>query len=172
MTKAPDERVYARFDDVPWATWHPHECATLLFVIRAGQMLLIHKKRGLGAGKINGPGGRLALGELPLHGAVREVQEELCITPTGMRQCGELAFQFTDGLALLVYVFTAAGCDGEPQETEEAIPLWTPLGQIPYDSMWADDRHWFPPMLAGQQFQGQMLFNGDLLLGQHMTINP
>jgi len=34
-----------------------------LFVIRAGQMLLIHKKRGLGAGKINGPDGRLDLGE-------------------------------------------------------------------------------------------------------------
>ena len=51
---------------------------TLLFVIRAGQILLIHKKRGLGAGKINGPGGRLHLGESPLHGAVREVKEELC----------------------------------------------------------------------------------------------
>jgi hypothetical protein len=27
-------------------------------------------------------------------------------------------------------------------------------------------------MLAGRQFQGQMLFDGDLLLGQHMTISP
>jgi hypothetical protein len=39
MTKAHEERVYARFEDVPWATWHPQERATLLFVIRAGQML-------------------------------------------------------------------------------------------------------------------------------------
>jgi hypothetical protein len=34
MIKAPDGRVYARFDDVPWVTWHPQERATLLFVIR------------------------------------------------------------------------------------------------------------------------------------------
>jgi 8-oxo-dGTP diphosphatase len=73
MTTAHNGRVYARFADVPWATWHPQKCVTLLFVIRAGQMLLIHKKRGLGAGKINGPGGRLHLGESPLHTAAREV---------------------------------------------------------------------------------------------------
>ena len=172
MTRGHDRSVCARLEDVPWGTWRPHERATLLFIIRAGQILLIHKKRGLGAGKIIGPGGRLEPGESPLQGAVREVQEELCITPLGVRQCGDLVFQFVDGLAILVYVFTATDCDGEPQETEEAIPIWTPLGQIPYDSMWADDRLWFPLMLAGRQFQGQMLFNGDLLLGQHVTISP
>ncbi len=171
-TTAHDGRVYARFDDVPWTLWHPQERATLLFVIRAGQMLLIHKKRGQGAGKINGPGGRLHLGESPLQGAVREVEEELCVTPIGVRQCGELAFQFADGFAILVYIFTATDCDGEPQETEEAIPMWTPLTQIPYDRMWADDHLWFPLMLSGKQFQGQMLFDGDILLGHHVTLRP
>lgn len=171
-TTAHDGRVYARFDDVPWTLWHPQERATLLFVIRAGQMLLIHKKRGLGAGKINGPGGRLHLGESPLQGAVREVEEELCVTPRGVRQCGELAFQFADGFAILVYIFTATDCDGEPQETEEAIPMWTPLTQIPYDRMWADDHLWFPLMLSGRQFQGQILFDGDILLGHHVTLRP
>ena len=52
------ERV-ARVSDVDWTNWTPTERATLLFVIRDGQMLLIHKKKGLGAGKINGPGGRI-----------------------------------------------------------------------------------------------------------------
>ena len=172
MHKTEDDRRYLRFEDVDWANWQPQERATLLFVIREGQMLLIHKKRGLGAGKINGPGGRLEPGESPLGGAVREVQEELCITPIGGQQCGELAFQFTDGFSILVYIFTATGCDGEPKETEEAIPLWTPLTQIPYDRMWADDRIWFPIMLAERQFQGHILFDGDILLGHHVTICP
>ncbi|MGD2110491.1 MAG: NUDIX domain-containing protein, partial [Phycisphaerae bacterium] len=60
-----------------WSTWRPRQTATLLFVIRAGEILLIRKKRGLGAGKINGPGGRVDPGETPREAAIREVQEEL-----------------------------------------------------------------------------------------------
>ncbi|MBT4161861.1 MAG: NUDIX hydrolase, partial [Gammaproteobacteria bacterium] len=44
---------------IDWENWEPEEVATLLFVVRDGRVLLIRKKRGLGAGKINGPGGRL-----------------------------------------------------------------------------------------------------------------
>ena len=46
-----------------WSTWQPHERANLCFVVRGEEVLLIHKKRGLGAGKINGPGGRIEPGE-------------------------------------------------------------------------------------------------------------
>ena len=51
--------MYTRLQDIAWEHWVPQQRATLLFVLRDGQALLIHKKRGLGAGKINGPGGRL-----------------------------------------------------------------------------------------------------------------
>jgi len=172
MTQPPEGIVYKRLEDVDWANWTPQERATLLFVIRDHQMLLIHKKRGLGAGKINGPGGRLDAGESPLQGAIREVQEELNVTPTGVQPCGELAFQFADGFSILVYIFTAKDCEGELQETDEATPLWIPLTQIPYDRMWADDRIWFPLMLAGKLFQGHLLFDGETLLGHHVTMRP
>jgi 8-oxo-dGTP diphosphatase len=160
MPGAHDGRAYTRLEDVDWANWISQERATLLFVIRHGHILLIHKKRGLGAGKIIGPGGRLDPGESALQSAIREAQEELKITPTGVRQCGELSFQFVDGLSICVYVFTAQDCEGEPQETDEAAPLWIAVEQIPYDHMWADDRVWFPLMLAGQRFQGRFLFDG------------
>ena len=67
--------------DIDWDTWEAKDPATLVFVVKDGQMLLIRKKRGLGAGKINAPGGRLEPGEAPLEAAIREAQEELCITP-------------------------------------------------------------------------------------------
>jgi 8-oxo-dGTP diphosphatase len=137
-------------------------------VIRDGRILLIRKKRGLGAGKINGPGGRIGPGETPLECAIREVREELCVTPVGVRCCGELSFQFLDGLSLHGYVFTASDCEGEPRETEEATPLWTPIGKIPYDEMWADDRLWVPLMLAGTRFEGRFLFDGDRMLGHQI----
>ena len=87
-------RLFRTLQDVDWDNWEPTEHATLLFVVRDGRVLLIRKKRGLGAGKINGPGGRIDDGETPAEAAVREVHEELCITPTQVRQHGELLFQF------------------------------------------------------------------------------
>jgi 8-oxo-dGTP diphosphatase len=61
--------------DIDWASWKAEDPATLVFVVKDGRILLIRKKRGLGAGKINAPGGRLEAGEAPIEGAVREVQE-------------------------------------------------------------------------------------------------
>ncbi len=158
------------FADIDWAHWTPQERATLLFVRQADQVLLIRKKRGLGAGKINGPGGRLDDGESPLHCAIREVEEELCVAPIGVEPRGELAFQFVDGYALYVHVFSATGCEGEPQETAEAAPLWFPIDAIPFDQMWADDRLWFPHMLNAQAFRGRFLFDGDALLGYEIAL--
>lgn len=154
-----------RFDDVDWASWTPGERATILFVVRDGQILLIRKKRGLGAGKVNGPGGRIEPGETPLQGAVREVQEELLVTPTGVEEAGLLRFEFTDGFSMSVHVFMASGCEGEARETDEALPMWTPTDAIPYDEMWPDDAHWLPLMLKGARFEGRFLLDGDILLG-------
>ena len=150
---------------IDWDSWMPQQRATLCFVERAARLLLIHKKRGIGAGKINGPGGRIDPGESALECAVREVREELCVVPTGLGHCGELSFQFVDGLSIHVSVFTATGCDGEPRETDEARPLWVARDEIPYDRMWADDRIWLPIMLDGHCFRGRALFDGDDMLG-------
>ena len=152
-----------RIDDIDWAAWSG-EVATLLFVVRDGQVLLIRKKRGLGAGKVNAPGGRVEGDETPAQCAVREVQEELLVTPTGLIHHGEHRFQFVDGYRLHVHVFTATGCEGQAGETEEAIPLWTPVDAIPFDEMWADDRLWIPTMLAGGRFDGRWIFDGDRIV--------
>jgi 8-oxo-dGTP diphosphatase len=148
---------------IDWLRWTPRDIATLLFVVRAGQVLLIRKLRGLGAGKINAPGGRLEPGETPLDAAVREVREEVGVTPAAPRARGELRFQFADGYGLHCHVFRSDGCEGEPRESPEAIPLWVPLEQIPYDQMWADDALWLPRMLAGHRFSGRFTFDGDAL---------
>ncbi len=150
--------------EIDWPSWQAKDRATLLFVIRDGHVLLIRKKRGLGAGKINGPGGRIQAGETPLMAAVREVEEEVCVTPSEISECGELSFQFVDGYSIHVHVFRAADCRGEVRETEEAIPLWTPLAAIPYHEMWADDRFWLPLMLEGRRFAGRFVFDGDAML--------
>lgn len=157
-------RPITRLSDVDWTTWVPQERATLLWVIRDGQVLCIRKKRGLGAGKINGPGGRIDPGELAEQAAVREVQEELCITPIDVQARGAIDFQFVDGYAIRVYIFMAPDYLGEPEETDEAIPVWASIENMPYDEMWADDRLWMPLLFAGQQVGGRAIFDGDALL--------
>jgi 8-oxo-dGTP diphosphatase len=166
--------VIATLEDVDWARWVPTDRATLLFVVEAARdrVLLIRKKRGLGAGKINGPGGRLEPGETALACAVREVEEELCVTPTGVTERGELSFQFVDGYALHAVVFHASGLVGTPTETSEAIPLWTPLDAIPFAEMWADDALWLPLMLADRRFRGRFVFDGDAMLAHAIDVDP
>ena len=156
--------MYVSVDEIDWESWDPVERATLMFVIWDGQILLIHKKRGFGKGKINGPGGKMEPGETPCECAIRETQEELCITPTGVESAGLLHFQFTDGHSIYGHVFTATGFEGMPTETDEAIPLWCSIDEIPYDRMWEDDHTWFPHMLEGRGFSGRYIFDGDRMI--------
>lgn len=155
---------YQKSEFVAWDQWVPVDRATLCFVIEAKRILLIRKKRGLGAGKINGPGGRIEPGETALAAAIRETQEELGVTPLNPELRGELQFQFRDGYSLRCGVFLARQHSGEAIETEEATPLWTPLDSIPYHEMWEDDRHWLPLLLAGELFVARFLFAGEKLL--------
>lgn len=155
--------------DYEWpADWKPRERATLMFVVTGGKVLLILKKRGLGAGKVNGPGGRIDPGETPEQCAVRETQEELRVTPTGITFAGELMFQFVgdgplSGHSIHGYVYRATGCDGEPTETDEAVPMWTAVDAVPYERMWQDDVLWMPLMLRGDPFVGRFVFDGDTM---------
>ncbi|MGI8889485.1 MAG: 8-oxo-dGTP diphosphatase [Chthoniobacterales bacterium] len=153
-----------------WATWQPRVRANLCFIVRDREILLIRKKRGFGAGKINGPGGKVDPGETPLESALRETYEELGIQPLEAEQRGELYFKFRDGYSLHCAVFLAHHFHGEPRETDEAVPLWTPLDQIPYDDMWADDRHWLPLLLGGAHFRGYFEFDGERLLHREIMV--
>jgi 8-oxo-dGTP diphosphatase len=150
--------------DLDWTAWRPQERATLVFVVEGRRVLLIHKKRGLGAGKINGPGGRLEPGETAEACARRELEEELHATPVGLQAVGELLFQFVDGYGLHCTVFRASGCVGAPVETDEAAPFFSPIESIPYGRMWADDALWLPLLLDGERFRGRFVFDGDTML--------
>ena len=68
-----DTLIPRRLEKIDWSTWKAVDKATLLFILRDSEVLLIRKRRGLGAGKINAPGGRLDDGESPRAGAIREV---------------------------------------------------------------------------------------------------
>tara|TARA_R110000850_G_scaffold85453_13_gene183744 strand:- start:2 stop:499 length:498 start_codon:yes stop_codon:yes gene_type:complete len=148
--------------------WEPNMIANLVFLTRGDEVLLIHKKTGLGAGKINGPGGKLEPGESSMEAAIREVQEELHVTPSGLREMGELHFDFVDGLRLHCTVFHGTEFVGTPTETREAKPEWFRFDEVPYDRMWADDCHWLPRMLGGEAFRAWFRFDEDQMLSREV----
>ncbi|MDR0993304.1 MAG: 8-oxo-dGTP diphosphatase [Verrucomicrobiota bacterium] len=161
-----------KFTQMDWKTWVPRETATLMFVRMDGMVLLIRKLRGMGAGLINAPGGRVEPGETPKAGAIREAQEELHVTPVGVKKAGVLAFQFTSGYSLRCHVYTASSYDGVPTETEEAIPLWMDEREMPYGQMWADDRLWYPLVLEARPVNGRFLFDDGIMMGCEMDVGP
>jgi mutator protein MutT len=163
LSTLPADRFVSGMD---WTQWAPRERANLCFIIKEGRVLLIRKKRGLGAGKINAPGGKLELGETALEAAVRETQEEVGLTPLNLEDRGLLRFHFTDGYGLVCAVFVARDFVGQPVETDEADPVWVSLDAIPYHEMWADDALWLPTVLAGGTFTGSFLFEGEKMLKQ------
>lgn len=145
---------------------------TLLFLLRDDQILLAYKKRGFGQGKWNGVGGKVNEGEDPKTAAIRECQEEICVTPTSLKQVAVLHFfEKTDpSFHFNAFVFTATEWTGAPTETEEMRPKWYNLSDIPYDQMWADDPHWLPLVLDGKLVEGTCTLDGDILVEHDIKI--
>jgi 8-oxo-dGTP diphosphatase len=153
-----------------WTLWRPRERANLCFIRKDDRLLLIRKKRGFGAGKINAPGGKIEPGETALEAAIRETCEEVGVVPLRPKPRGELHFQFVDGYSLHCTVFLATDLRGEPVDTAEAAPFWADINALPYDEMWEDDRHWLPLLLEGKSFAGFFTFDGDAMLTRAIEI--
>lgn len=142
-----------------------------MYVVRKDEVLLIKKKRGHGAGKVNAPGGKVVHGESVTACAVRECEEEVGITAHNPCSRGTVRFQdLVNGFALQGQVFVATEFSGSPFETQEAKPFWCSLNAIPYGLMWEDDRYWLPHVLGGKSVAGDFYFRNDRLVSWGIEI--
>lgn len=135
--------------------------ATLCFVVDDNRVLLIEKRRGLGEGWYNGPGGKCEADETPRECAIREVREEVGIEVTDLDKVGELTFLQNGTGHTFCHVYRTDSFTGEPTPSSEAQPEWVPVEDVPYDQMWEDDRLWLPGVLAGKTVRGRFAFEGD-----------
>ncbi|MGA1370385.1 MAG: 8-oxo-dGTP diphosphatase [Pseudomonadales bacterium] len=149
--------------------WQPDLVGTLLFVVQDERVLLIHKRRGHGAGRVNAPGGKLEPGETPLACALRETVEETGVVALGATLRAEMRFIDRAGPDWLGYVFVASRSRGAAVTTPEAVPFWVALDEVPYHRMWPDDRLWLPSVLAGETLRGDFLFENGVLLASRVT---
>ncbi len=135
---------------------------TVCYIRRNGRLLLQKKATGLfGGGKWNAPGGKLRKGESPEDATRREVEEETGLRVGALRSQGVLTFFFGEGEepAFVVYVFSCDSFQGRPRSGIEGELRWFSENALPYDQMWADDRHWLPQVLAGRSVEGTFWFD-------------
>lgn len=126
------------------------------------------KKRGFGAGRWNGFGGKVEPGETIEDATKREVWEEVGIKVADIKKVGHIDFEFIgEPETLEVHVFKAGSFSGEPAESEEMKPRWFHKDKIPFDQMWPDDKYWFPLFLADKKFTGKFLFEGQDRILEH-----
>ncbi len=129
---------------------------TVLFLVKEKRVLLAMKKRGFGAGRWNGVGGKVEKNETTEQATVRECQEEIKVTPLKLDLAAEIIFhERHEGkrATLFVSVFLSNEWAGSPSETAEMSPKWFAIDRIPYNQMWADDPHWLPQVLKGNKLR-------------------
>ncbi len=154
-----------RVDDIAWDEWEPTERCVLTYVIDGDDILLILKKRGMGDGYYNGPGGHIELEETKTEAAVRETKEETGLDVSDLEERGTLYFQFKDGTRMIGYVFVTHTYSGTLiDECDETKPFWAKISTLDYSNMWEDDRLWFPLLIDGKKFNGYFIFDDRKLI--------
>ena len=157
---------------------HPDIRRTLLLLKQDNKVLLAMKKRGFGAGRWNGVGGKLEPGETVEQALIRECQEEIGVTPTHYWYVGEHDFvqdaDVDEPWRMYVYTYLCDEWHGEPAESEEMAPQWFDIKDIPYDKMWGDDQYWMPLVFDGHVVKGHYTFDHNDVMTDHKItiINP
>jgi len=139
----------------------------------ADELLMIEKRRGLGADLYNGPGGKVEPGETPMEAAARETREETGVRVADLDKRGEFDFYFGDEHVFCCHVYVARDVQGDPHDTLEAFPEWRARETVPYDRMWEDDELWLPHVLDGDTIRAVFYFDaeGEDLLAHDLAVD-
>lgn len=139
--------------------------ATLCFIVKEGNVLLLKKSKGLfGEGKWNVPGGKIEPGESAGQAAVREAFEETRLTIAAPKHLGVVYF-YKHGMRedpdWIGEVFLSDNFNGRPESGREGVVKWFSVDSLPFEEMWEDDRYWWTLALAGESFEGWFYYSGD-----------
>ncbi len=133
---------------------------TCLSIVRDGEkVLMLLKRKGLGEGYYNFPGGKVEAGEEPCECAIRELMEETCIEGESPEKIGEILYRLDNGETSRMNIYRISRYRGTLCESSEGKPFWTK--EIPLDKMWEDDRVWVSMVMAGKKVKCEFYFSSD-----------
>ena len=135
------------------------------FIVQSRRILL--QKRPAGkpwAGMLNGPGGKVNSGEESADAIVREVLEETGLRIINPEPRGSLVLHIPSPkrLKLSVDIFIATTFQGDALERAGAL-TWYDRDELPFDSMWADQKYWLRAVLDGLSVDGKVCYEPESL---------
>ncbi len=138
--------------------------ATLIYALREGQVLMMHRRKEPNLGQWTAPGGKVELDESPAEGAVRELAEE-----TGLRATGrpELRLIITETSPLpnwqwLMFVYLVREFEGVlAPDLREGDLAWIAIDQVAELPIPQADAIFFPLVIDGSPGPISMKFEYD-----------
>lgn len=150
--------------------------ATLCYVRRDGQTLMIHRIKKVGdmhAGKWNGLGGKLEPGETPEECAIREIWEESGLRVERLALKGLLTFPaFAKDEDWYAFVFVASEFSGELIDSPEGVLQWVADSELLGLNLWEGDRIFLPWLERPGFFSGKFIYQDGRLVNHYVTFYP
>ncbi len=148
---------------------------TLCFILSPRDGILLGRKiTGHGKGKWNGFGGKCDPGESVEDAMVREVREESGIQIRSYHKKAVIHFTYPRDPVYdqSMHVYISQEWEGKSIKTAEMLPRWFAHEDIPYDTMWPDDRIWLPYVLKGRSLHASFtLSDQDTLSGYTIEVH-
>lgn len=123
------------------------------------------KKRKFWKGKWNGPGGKLDDGETLEECMIRETKEEfgIDIIPENMKKVWEFSWRnkANEEQNHYVHIYLIDDFEWVPTESEEMLPKWFDLENMPVEDMWKEDVLWLPRIFAWEYIEYEIIYGTD-----------
>lgn len=137
--------------------------STICFLVRDNHIFLANKRRGFGAGFLNGYGGKKQPEDRSIeYTAVRELAEEggVITSPEKLEKVAVIDFFEGETHIFECHIFFCRDWQGEFVETEEMeAPTPHDISNPPYERMWDADRVWLPLVCSGQKIRARSYYN-------------
>jgi 8-oxo-dGTP diphosphatase len=150
--------------------------ATLCYVKRPGQTLMIHRIKKAGdmhQGKWNGLGGKFEPGETPEACAVREIFEESGLRAADPELRGLLTFPgFQEEEDWYAFVFVVRDYHGELIDSPEGVLAWIDDDRLLELPLWEGDRIFLPWLDDERFFSGRFVYHAGELAEHSVVFYP
>ncbi len=137
----------------------------LLYPVDETGVYLGRKKLKIGAGSLNGCGGKQEDGETIIMAMIRETEQEWGIKVEASDLRLGAVFRISRegiGHEVDLYVFTTTKWEGEFIETGEmGRPEHHPFSKLPFDQMMVADHEWLEAVFFGRLIKGSFCYNHD-----------
>lgn len=142
--------------------------ATLCYIRKDQHTLMMHrvkKENDMHAGKWNGLGGKLELGETPEECAIREIWEESGLIVKNLSLKGIITFPgFSNDEDWYTFLFVVDKFEGEMIDSPEGYLKWIPNDELLNLNLWPGDLVFIPWLEQPEFFSGKFVYKNKELV--------